>query len=140
MEINKYFEKQGSFYLNDINYKTISLEAEPKDIKTKYEDFVSTEIIENGKQLRVLFTRRIYHQPESLYELFVSFGAIYYFKKEYINSAEVKDIDFLKKFKENRNTLFLNIISRTSMLISQITSSHGKIPLVTPPLYMEKIR
>ena len=139
MDFTNFFEKQGTLYLDDIKYNLISLEKDPKNIKIDYVDSVSTELIESCSKLKVIFTRRVFHVPESIFELKVSYAAIYTFKEEYIGDSEIQMMDFTTLLKTNKNTLFINIVSRTSLLISQISTSHGKIPFVTPPLYMERI-
>ncbi len=132
---NDYIKKQGSLYLNDISYKLVTVESNPERANTVIRDSLNTELINDNKDLRVVFTRNISFEPQKLYELSVSFGAIYSFKDSY-TYKEVIDIDFTKLVIHSNNILFSNIISRTSMLISQITSSHGQYPLVTPPLFL----
>jgi len=132
---NEYFEKQGSLYLDNISYDLLTLESNPENVKIKIVDQLESELINNKTQLKVVFTRIVKHDPEVLFNLKVSFGAIYTFKKEYLGDS-LDDIDFNEMLKNNRNILFLNIISRTSQLISEITSSHGQHPFVTPPLFL----
>lgn len=135
MNFNEYFEKQGSLYLNNISYNLITLESNPENVRIKVVDQLESELINNKTQLKVVFTRIIKHEPEVLFNLEVSFGAIYNFKKEYLGDR-LDDINFDEMLKSNKNPLFLNIISRTSQLISEITSSHGQNPFVTPPLFL----
>jgi len=99
---------------------------------------LNVELVDNNNKLNVVFTRRVKHTPNELFDLDVSFGAYYIFKGEYSGSDHLNEIDFKSMLEENRNILFLNIIARTSQLISQITSSHGQYPLVTPPVYIKQ--
>lgn len=135
--LNRYFLKQGSLYLQDIDYKLISLESMPKNVKTDYKDNLKVELIDDNQKLRIVFTREVKHTPNELFDLSVSFGAEYTFNEEYSGKDELNEIDFKSMLEENKNMLFLNIIARTSQLISQITSSHGQYPLVTPPVYIK---
>ncbi|MCF7924392.1 MAG: hypothetical protein K9L64_04695 [Candidatus Izimaplasma sp.] len=132
---NEYFEKQGSLYLNNVTYKLITLDTNPNNVKRKVIDKLDSTFINNNTQLQVVFTREIKHEPEELFNLVVSFGAVYTFKKECLD-YDFDKIDFDDMLKNNKNRLFLNIISRTSQLISEITSSHGQNPFVTPPLFL----
>lgn len=135
---NEYFEKQGSIYLNDIKYQLLSLQITPKNIKTELKDSLDVKISDEKDKLNVIFTREITHTPNELFNLVVSFGCIYTFKKEYIGKDELDNINFKSMLEENKNILFLNIIARTSQLISEITSSHGQPPLITPPIYIKQ--
>lgn len=133
--ISDYFQKQGSLYLKNISYDLITLESNPENIKVILTDELETKFVNDRTQLEVIFTRVVKHNPKALFELKVSFGALYTFKNEY-SDTELCENDFKDMLKQNRNRLFLNIISRTSQLISEITSSHGQYPLVTPPIFL----
>ena len=132
---NEFFKRQGSIYLQNISYKLISLEMNPEQTKTDVIDHISTELISDYKELRVLFTRTIKFNPERLYELSITYGAIYTFNEGYSKEL-LENINFDNLILRSNNIMFTNIISRTSLLISQITSSHGQFPMVTPPLFL----
>ena len=137
-DFNEYFKKQGSLYLKDINFELITLETSPTKSKVVFKDSVDVVIDGQERLLKVIFTRYVSYVPKSLYELSVSFGAIYSFKDE-IHEIEKLDGDIFKDMlTENRNNLFINIISRSSLLISQISSSHGAAPLITPPTFIKQ--
>ncbi len=136
IEYNKYFSNQRAIFLNDIKYSLISVEFKPiKNIEFKTIDSIETEIVDVNK-LRMIFTRKIFFIPKSLYELTVSFGLILNFTEEALNIPNYKVLDYQKYFIENN--LYINdLISRISLQISQITASHGQPPVITPPLYIK---
>ena len=133
---NEIFEKQGLLFLNDVSYELLTLEHNADNVKTVVIDDLKTDLIENNAKLRVIFTRKVVHEPQALFNLVVSVGAIFTFTDQFVKN-DIKRINFAEMLKANDNRLFINIISRTSQLISQITSSHGAVPLVTPPVFMD---
>lgn len=131
IEYQKYFQNKRTIFLNEIKYELITLESEPKDVKFQIKDQIETMIKENH-ELHIIFTRIVHFDPKSLYDLRVSFGLILPFKDEIIKKEDVSTLNFKKFFVEN-NVYLGDILSRTSQLIAEITSSHGQPPIITPP-------
>jgi hypothetical protein len=76
--------------------------------------------------------RNVRFEPNIVYELKVSFGAILELK----NISEIeRDIDWNQEFKKSNEGLAViqGLLTRISLQISQITSSYGLNPIVTPP-------
>lgn len=137
MDFNTYIEKQGSIYLKQITFELLNLETPPQTSQMVMKDHLKTELVNSNRQLSVTFTRTIAYRPKPLYTLSVSYGALYTFKSD-VMTDELSKMDFSEILMQNKNTMFRNIVSRTSQLISQITSSHGTTPLVTPPVFVKK--
>lgn len=135
IEYTKYFSSKRLIYLNEISYKLITLEDKPINVSFKIKDTLRTEVVEEN-QLRIIFTRRTHFLPESLYDLSVSFGCVLYFTEDALQIPNYKELDYEGYFIENSQYIG-DIISRASMEISQITSSHGQPPVITPPNYIK---
>ncbi len=129
------FEKQGRLYIYDISYKLLTVATTPINAQVAINDGITTEIFDEGKKLKAIFERKVSFSPESLYELKVAYAAEYTFKSDFTESNDVYSIDFTAILCRNDNKLFNNIVARTSLLISQINSSHGGQPLITPPFF-----
>lgn len=125
-----YFESEHEYYLQQINYKR--LDSEPD---TNYSldgiDIINTDVSNNT--VFITATRKFTFEPEGIFEIEVSFGAILTLAKEKQNDLDWENINLAEEFKENGDFVLSNLMSRISLLIAQITSSFGRQPLITPP-------
>lgn len=71
--------------------------------------------------------------PEEIFELSVSYGAILKFKHEKKEDYDWNNINLAEEFRENGQFVLANLMNRISLLIAEITSSFGQTPLVLPP-------
>lgn len=136
--LNILFEKQGTIFLDYVNYDILTLEYNPSETLIEIDDKFDLEFVEDRTKLKVLFTRYVHHNPKKLYQLTVRFGAVFTFTKEALKNNAIYDKDYATFFKNNHNRLISNIISRTSLLISHISTSNGNEPLVTQPFFIQK--
>lgn len=136
MDFDKYFSKKYQFYLKKIDYKMLNEPEFDKECKLVCEDHINTEIVQMG-QLHIDFVRNIKFDPDSLYSLSVAFGAVFEFKNDIKDEVDIAKINWDTEVVKNRQKFLSNIVSRASLLISQITSSYGLTPVVTPPTIIQ---
>lgn len=125
--IQNYFIEQYQFSLKEVSYNR--LEIEPVNATLSISDEINTDIKNNV--LLITLTRTIFFEPESAFNLKVTFDAVLGIKEEMIET--VNKIDWKKEFVEINNPYMVNIMTRVSALIANITSSYGQPPVVTPP-------
>jgi len=135
--LQSYFLPDHDFYLENITYNKLD-EANPSmTYSLNVMDTVKAEIDNN--LLNISIKREIQFDPKSIFEIIVVFGATLTFNPEKQGEINWDEINIADEFTNNGDFVLNNLVSRTSLLISQITSSYGLHPLVTPPLIAGKI-
>ena len=128
--LSDFFSPEQEIYLENIQYQKI----EKKTLECKYallcNDRINVSVEEDG--VRIVFSRSLQFEPEGIFSLSVSYGA----ELRYIDSNNVpdwKDTNLAEEFKDNGDFIMIQLMSRVSLLIGQITSSFGQHPLILPP-------
>jgi len=137
MDLSRYIQPQNQMFLESVNYQILELTSGSGNKLLTVMDAVSACFI-NDKQVKIVFGRKLTFNPSGLFELSVSFGAIYTLKDEFLNEWEWSSFDLSKEVSENSPSLLNPLVARTSMLISEITASFGQNPIVTPPTFQRK--
>ena len=135
MDINRYILPTQQTFLESANYQIMQLVAPgSRNNVLTFMDVLSANII-NTRQIKVVFGRKLSFQPQGLFELSVSFGAILTFKEGGFEAEDWPSFDLSKEIINNSPNIVNNLAARTSLLISQITSSFGQNPIITPPTF-----
>lgn len=129
MDLKKYFLPEYSIYLENINYENHPLPASVPSLNCK-DTIVAHLTLPAG--VRITFNRTLSFTPESMFYLSVSFGVFLKFNPEKYSEIDWKNTDIAGEIKRSQNPLIRNLMSRASLLISEITSSSGQCPLITP--------
>ncbi|RGB71343.1 hypothetical protein DW070_17395 [Coprococcus catus] len=87
----------------------------------------------NETELKILVTRSLRFDPEVMFELSVSFGAVLDFDEKRKSEYDWRNINMADEIKENGEFVLSNLFSRISLLIGQITGSFGQQPLILAP-------
>lgn len=124
------FEKEHQFYLEKIEYGRINIATPNSDLQLTIKDSIDHSIETN--KLNIVFTRKLVFSPESFFNLSISFGAILTIKKEY-RDYNWDELDLQDEFLTNGGFVINNLISRTNLLVAEITSSFGQSPIILPP-------
>ncbi|MBQ9814324.1 MAG: DUF432 domain-containing protein [Lachnospiraceae bacterium] len=86
--------------------------------------------------LLIEFKRKVHFDPESVFDIEVAFLIQINIFKEKVKEAE--NIDWTSELLEQKeNAYFLNVIPRAAGVISDITSSYGQPPIITPPVFVD---
>ncbi|RGD73556.1 hypothetical protein [Anaerofustis stercorihominis] len=101
------------------------------------------EILEaNNKELIIDFTRTLVYENDDDVEPFLQVSATANFSvKDDFNDTIVlmsKTSDLENKILENEEFFLSSTISGVSLLISQVLSSFGRVPVITPPVFMSE--
>lgn len=130
--LEEYFLPKHEFYLNNISYERIEKTVSKGEHPLKCMDSITTDLLENDA-LRITVTRTLNFEPEEIFSLAVSYGAILKFEPQKKKNYNWREIDLPDEFRENGDFVTGNLMSRITLLIAQITSSYGQTPLVLPP-------
>lgn len=129
LNFNDYFKDEYQFSLRDVSYSKIECEQDSLKYELKISDTINAELKEDS--LYVTFTRDVYFEPASMFNLKVVFDIILHLNEEATEKAT--GINWSQTLLENPNLYLGNVVSRTSHLIAEITASFGQQPLITPP-------
>lgn len=137
--LHEYFRPEQEIFLDTISYKRIenSSDSSTQEFALLCQDNVKVLAGEDG--VRVVVTRSLVFDPEKIFTLSVSFGMDLKFnerKTEY----DWENIDLVEEFRENGDFVTVQLMSRISLLIGQITSSFGQQPLVLPTVLAKKVQ
>lgn len=133
--LSDYFLPQQEFYLDHITYNRLQTTSQRLEYSLNCIDNIEAVLENNSVKLTI---RRILNfEPEEIFELSVSFGAILTFN-ERKDEYDWSSINLSEEFRENGEFIIGNLMHRISLLISQITSSFGQPPIILPPILASK--
>ena len=133
----KYFA--GGCSLSLLNVKYDRKDEIQTDVELIIQDSLDIQNI-NGKSedLEFIVSRHLSFKPECFADISVSFSVILKLNDEY-RHAESLDYKTLKQEMIGPDSIIIPMImSRISLIISQLTSSYGERPVVTPPSFMRQ--
>lgn len=129
--LQEYFKPEQEMFLDTINYKRI--ESQESDVEEKLtllcQDNVKVSVDE--EKVRIIITRSLIFDPEELFTLSVSFGADLKFN-ERKSEHDWMNINLADEFRKNGDFVTIQLMSRITLLIAEITSSFGQQPLILP--------
>ena len=132
----EYFESEHEYYLDKISYERIEQDEELEEHSLTCTDNIEAELC--GDSVTITVMRTLHFEPEELFSLSVTFGAALRFNEEKRAEYDWQSINLAEEFRMNGQFVLANLMSRISLMISQITSSYGQTPLVLPPQVASK--
>lgn len=130
--LSEYFLPEQQFYLHKLTYDRIVTNTDEETSSLNCSDNISVEINDRD-MLKIIVTRNLFFDPDMLFKLSVAFGADIIFDPQKKGEYEWENINLAEEFREYGDFVTVNLMNRISLLISQITSSFGQMPLVLPP-------
>jgi len=127
---NKYFKDEYQFSLKQVLFQTINEHDEAGKFEINVSDDISVDVVDDG--IFVDYWRNIYFEPKGIFEIKVNFGLKIFFRDE--TKLEAGTIDWAEKLKSNENPYIRNVAARASTIVSNLTSSYGQQPIITPPI------
>lgn len=134
MDFSTIFENDYSFFLDKAVFTSISISSDSQEAQINLSDTVTVNMEKEEMCLSV--KRKVFFVPQCLFDIEVCFCIILNFRKD--NSISHTAEEWASIFAHNENPYFLNIYPRISLLISQLTSSHGQSPVITPPSFIQE--
>ena len=131
IDFNRYFLHEQQIFLDNINYEVIKLEKMTAEVKLNCKDTIVAQLKEKVG-VKVTFNRTLSFDPEGMFFLSVTFGVMMRFNPVYADEIVWKNVDIAGEFKAGCPHILTNLMSRTSLLIAQITSASGQTPIITP--------
>ena len=134
--LHQYFLPEQEYYLNEIAYEKIDNMCFSNSNTIMCEDNINVKI-EPHDIVKVIVTRKIYFEPEDLFNIKVSFGSDLKFNTELKKKYNWQDIDLADEFRKNGDFVISHLVNRICLMIAQITSSYGNPPLILPPTILK---
>lgn len=131
IDFDRYFLKDCQIFLSHVDYDFLSPPVQGEN-KLLIKDSVNSYDLDDDK-VKIEIARSLDFGTGKLFSLTVVFGVMLTknpFSKNEINWSTINVAD---EFKHSKIPLLGNITSRISLLIAEITSSYGQVPIVTPP-------
>ena len=131
IDFGRYFLHDHQIFLDNLNYEVQKLEKATPEMKLNCKDTIVAQLMENVG-VKVTFNRAMAFEPEGMFTLSVTFGVMMRFNPVYYTEISWKNVDIAGEFKKSCPHILTNLMSRTSMLIAEITSASGQVPIITP--------
>ncbi len=126
---------QQELFLDSVKYEMSFGEVKNGEARLAINDSLDV-CVEEGK-IKVVFLRVVNTVPMELFSISVSFGCFLPLKEDYINEKDWDIVQLKEELLQEKNIIG-GLVSRSSMLISQISSSYGQSPIITQPIFILK--
>lgn len=136
MDLQKYFYTDYEFYLDQVHYNKKPSSNINITYQLKCTDEITASLSDDNTSLTLLISRSLVFEPNEVFSLYVSFGAILKFKEDTLDEVDWSKVNLSEEFKENGGFVTTNLSNRISTLIANITSSFGQPPILLPPAFV----
>lgn len=130
-DFDRYFLKECQIYLSHVEYNFLSQPKQGENKLTIRDAMSSYDLAED--KVKIEISRALDFGMGGVFDLRVVFGITLTKNPFSINEVNWSSVNVVEEFKRSKIHLINNIISRISMLIAEITSVSGQVPIVTPP-------
>lgn len=131
IDFDRYFLKDCQIFLSHVDYDFLSPPVQGEN-KLLIKDSVNSYNLDDDK-VKIEIARSLDFGTGKLFSLTVVFGVMLTKNPFSKNEIDWSTINVADEFKHSKIPLLGNITSRISLLIAEITSSYGQVPIVTPP-------
>lgn len=131
LDFKRYFIPEHQIFLDNINYETLKIDRVTGDLKLGCKDTIVAQLIET-RGVKVTFNRTLSFEENGMFFLSVTFGVMLHFNPVYYSEVMWKNMDLAGEFKQGCPQILTNLMSRTSLMIAEITSAAGQNPIITP--------
>lgn len=120
------------YKLKDISYNTIDIEDdENSEVEISFVD--DFDIVRNNDKILIIdFNRKLIMSGDALFNLSITYRIEHFVKQD--ENIHLKDYNIDEEIKKNIEMFSGNVMSKVSLLISEITSNFGTFPIITPPI------
>lgn len=130
LDFNRYFLPQRQIFLDNVQYETLETEKTSETRKLNCKDTILAQ--HSDKWVKINFNRTLSFTPEGVFRLSVTFGVLMPFNPQTKDEINWNETDIASAFQKNCQPLLAGLMSRTSLMVAQITSASGQNPLITP--------
>lgn len=120
------------YKLKEISYNTIDIEDdENSEVEISFVD--DFDIVKNNDKILIIdFNRKLIMSGDALFNLSITYRIEHFVKQD--ENIHLEDYNIDEEIKKNIDMFSGNVMSKVSLLISEITSNFGTFPIITPPI------
>ena len=132
MEFYEYFVPVNIVKLENISYESLPhLNGHSGQVKMNCKDTIVAQLKERG--VKINFNRKIEFEPETAFTVSVTYSVFLPFREEKKHEMEWKAVDLAGEFRRAGGPVLTKLMSKTSLMIAEITDAADQNPLITPP-------
>ncbi len=129
-DFNRYFLAERRVFLENVSYETERLQiAQGAQLKLGVRDTVVAQIIRQSG-VKVTYNRSLRFEPDGPFSLSVSFAVMLVFNPGTRDEVDWRTIDVAAEFKKNCPSVMQAMMSRAALLVAEITSASGGLPII----------
>ena len=129
LDFNRYFLAERRIFLDNVSYETTKPEAGAQGYKLTAKDTIVAQLAGNTG-VKVTYNRALKFDPEGPFTLSISYAVMLIFNPGTRDEIDWKTVDIAREFQKNCGALIGTMMSRTSLLIAEITSAAGQPPVI----------
>ena len=130
-EFNRYFLAERHIMLENVSYET--QRVQPGQLRLNARDTIVAQLIGNAG-VKITYNRTLSFDPEGPFTLSVSFSVMLVFNPGTRGEVDWKTIDMAEEFKKNCPQLVQAMMTKTTLLVAEITNANGSPILPILPL------
>ena len=116
--------------LANVSYETETPKLENgAQVRLGVKDTVVAQV-QAGRGVKVTFNRALSFEPDGPFTLSVSFAVMLLFNPKTAHEVDWKAVDVATQFRQKCPALMQSMMSRSALLVAQITSADGSNPIV----------
>ncbi len=130
LDFGRYFLPDRRVMLENISYETEQPKlANGTQIRLEGRDTVVAQVM-LPRGVKVTFNRALRFEPDGPFTLSVSFAVMLIFNPATAGEVDWKTVDVATEFKRSCPELIQNMASRAALLVAEITSAAGAMPII----------
>ncbi len=130
-DFNRYFLAERHIMLENVSYET--QRVQPGQLRLNARDTIVAQLI-GSAGVKVTYNRTLSFEPEGPFTLSVSFSVMLVFNPGTRGEVDWKTIDMAEEFKKNCPQLVQAMMTKTTLLVAEITNANGSPILPILPL------
>jgi hypothetical protein len=131
-EFNRYFLAERHIMLENVSYETPQ-RVQPGQLRLNARDTIVAQLI-GSAGVKITYNRTLSFDPEGPFTLSVSFSVMLVFNPGTRGEVDWKTIDMAEEFKKNCPQLVQAMMTKTTLLVAEITNANGAPILPILPL------
>lgn len=138
MEFYEYFIPMNNVKLENISYESIpQVNTLNGHVKMNCKDTIVAQLKERGAKIN--FNRKVEFEPETAFTVSVTYSVFLPFREEKKDEIDFKAVDLAGEFRRAGGPVLTKLMSKTSLMIAEITDAADQNPLITPPAPQKQI-
>lgn len=138
MEFYEYFIPMNNVKLENISYESIpQVNTLNGQVKMNCKDTIVAQLKERGAKIN--FNRKVEFEPETAFTVSVTYSVFLPFREEKKDEIDFKAVDLAGEFRRAGGPVLTKLMSKTSLMIAEITDAADQNPLITPPAPQKQI-